>query len=378
MPVERILLENFKASRNVEVRLSALTVLTGLNGSGKSSLLQALGVLRQSYDEQGSTQGLLLDGQLVHLGQGRDVLNEGGDDDIIKIAVVEDGLEYVWRCRSIADADILPFDAVPNPLPACITVSNFQYLQADRIVPMTHYHNAPQYARKMGFLGTRGEFAIDFLARNENQPVSEIRRCPTTGYGVNEQLISIIAPTNKLIDQVAGWMQQISPGVSLNTEFLPGTDEVRLKYRYAGQARDVSSNSYRPTHVGFGITYCLPIIIACLSAQNGALLMLENPEAHLHPQGQAALGEMLARCAADGVQILVETHSDHVMNGIRLAAKRKLISCDDVAIHFFSRPVSEGQVYVQSPSLLEDGRLSNWPEGFFDQWDKSIDAIIAG
>lgn len=376
MQLDRIHLENFKASRNVDISLAALTVLTGLNGSGKSSLLQSIGALRQSYDEQGNTHGLSLDGSLVHLGQGRDVLNEGGEDTI-KINIFEGMNKYEWQCRSIPDADILPFDVLPSEAPNFTTFAAFQYLQADRIVPATLYHNAPQYARKIGFLGTRGEFAIDYLARNAKQLIHKNRYCPTIGYGVTEQSIELVAPTSGLLDQVAGWLQQISPGVSLSADFLSGTDEVRLQYKYTGRKHDVSSNSYRPTHVGFGITYCLPIIIACISAPKGALLMLENPEAHLHPQGQAALGEMLARCAADGVQILVETHSDHVLNGIRLAAKRRLITPDKVAIHFFNRPIAEGQVYVTTPSLLEDGRLSNWPEGFFDQWDKSIDALIA-
>lgn len=376
MLLNRICLENFKASRNVDVRLAALTVLTGLNGSGKSSLLQAIGALRQSYDENGATQGFSLDGPLVHLGQGRDVLNEGGEDTI-RISVSDADRRIEWTCRSISDADILPFESSPQKLPDFITSPDFQFLQADRIVPMPLYHNAPQLARKNGFLGTRGEFAIDYLARNQKALVSNARFCPIAGYEVTKDLIEITVPTNGLLDQVAGWLQQVSPGVLLKAEFLQGTDEVRLQYRYTGYKRDVSSNDYRPTHVGFGITYCLPIIVACLAARKGSLLLLENPEAHLHPQGQAALGELLARCAADGVQILVETHSDHVLNGIRLAAKRRVISAEDVAIHFFSRPIAEGQVYVQSPSLLDDGRLSNWPEGFFDQWDKSVDALIA-
>jgi predicted ATPase len=106
------------------------------------------------------------------------------------------------------------------------------------------------------------------------------------------------------------------------------------------------------------------------------LLLIENPEAHLHPQGQAKLGELLARCAADGVQIIVETHSDHVLNGIRLTVKRGLITAQDVRLCYFTRDVSTGDCYVELPSVLPNGQLSNWPEGFFDQWEKSLDALL--
>jgi predicted ATPase len=105
-------------------------------------------------------------------------------------------------------------------------------------------------------------------------------------------------------------------------------------------------------------------------------LLIENPEAHLHPQGQAKLGELLAICAADGVQILVETHSDHVLNGIRLAVKKDSLKADAVRLCYFTRDVASGDCYVELPSILHDGQLTNWPTGFFDQWEKSLDALL--
>jgi predicted ATPase len=88
------------------------------------------------------------------------------------------------------------------------------------------------------------------------------------------------------------------------------------------------------------------------------------------------MGELLSFAASDGVQLLVETHSDHVLNGIRLAVKNGHVSTESVALHFFTRPIESGETYVQSPSILADGRLSNWPKGFFDQWEKSLDALL--
>jgi predicted ATPase len=76
------------------------------------------------------------------------------------------------------------------------------------------------------------------------------------------------------------------------------------------------------------------------------------------------------------VQVVVETHSDHLLNGVRLAVKENLISPDDVLFHFFTREVETGDAFVQSPAVLKNGRLSNWPEGFFDQWDKDVDALL--
>ena len=96
----------------------------------------------------------------------------------------------------------------------------------------------------------------------------------------------------------------------------------------------------------------------------------------MHPQGQLALGELLSLAAADGVQLIVETHSDHVLNGIRLATKRRLLSSDRVALHFFTRAHLTGDSEIESPALLEGGKLSNWPKGFFDQWEKSLDALL--
>jgi predicted ATPase len=185
-----------------------------------------------------------------------------------------------------------------------------------------------------------------------------------------------VSPTNKLLDQVASWIQQLSPGARLNAQRVKGTDEVQLFYEFVGLARTSKSNSYRPTNVGFGLTYSLPILVACLAAPTGSLLLIENPEAHLHPQGQVALGELLSFVAADGVQLVVETHSDHILNGIRLAVKGIKLPANDVALHFFTRSLKSGESEIQSPTVLPDGRLSNWPNGFFDQWDRSLDALL--
>ena len=374
--LERIHLENFKASRDVDVRLAPLTVLAGLNSTGKSTLLQAVGLLRQSYDTNGKTNGLSLSGPLVHLGQYGDVLSEGAAGDAVAITIGEDGTSNRWAFRGEREANQLHLDAAPKNPPLFVKSPHFQFLQADRIVPRTLYPQASQQDRNLGFLGAHGEYTVDFLSRSSNHVVAKARAFPRTGLGINADLLDKVAPTDGLLDQVAGWLQQLSPGARLYATAVDGTDEVLLQFSYVGKHRESGSNPYRPTNVGFGLTYSLPIIVSCLAAPKGSLLLMENPEAHLHPQGQASLGELIAQCVSDGVQIIVETHSDHLLNGLRLAVKNKHIRSDKVVLHLFSRATETGEVFVQSPAVLENGRVSNWPDGFFDQWDKDIEALL--
>jgi len=320
----------------------------------------------------------MLGGDLLQLGHGRDVLCESADsnDDKILFDFVEKGKSYCWSCQSVPEANELQFSKSPQQPPEFISSPHFQFIQADRVTPAPHYPQSTRGSKSTGSLGSRGEYTADYLAQNMDSTVPEARSVVHGNSLLNPDFLQKVSPTAKLFDQVASWFQHLSPGVRLDAKRVDGTDDVLLQFNYVGIARSSKSNAYRPTNVGFGLTYCLPILVACLASPSGSLLLIENPEAHLHPQGQAALGELLALAAADGVQILVETHSDHLLNGIRLAVKRNRLSCENVVLHFFTRNVETGESSVQTPSMLAGGRLSNWPDGFFDQWDKSLDSLV--
>ena len=108
------------------------------------------------------------------------------------------------------------------------------------------------------------------------------------------------------------------------------------------------------------------------NAAPGDLLLIENPEVHLHPAGQAKIGRLLARvAAATGAQVILETHSDHVLNGVRRAVRERETRPDQVGLLFF-RPPQEGLDQVVSPQLDVEGNIDHWPEGFFDQFEKDM------
>ena len=114
-----------------------------------------------------------------------------------------------------------------------------------------------------------------------------------------------------------------------------------------------------------------------LSSIPGDVLLIENPEAHLHPQGQVAMGRLISLVAASGVQILLETHSDHILNGIRISVKKECISNELVTINYFYQ---ENQApyrhLVKNPRILKNGKLDKWPDGFFDEWENAMFELL--
>ena len=165
-------------------------------------------------------------------------------------------------------------------------------------------------------------------------------------------------------------MARFFPGCVLAIEQVPRANVVTLGIRTSA-----NTDFLRPVHSGFGLTQALPIVVAALSANTNDVLLVENPEVHLHPAGQAAMGAFLSGVASAGVQVVLETHSDHVLNGIRRAVRSRMVASSDVALHFF-RPRLEdrgqGGPQVQSPILDADGNIDSWPDGFFDQFDRDM------
>lgn len=375
--LENIELQNFKSARSLKVKLAPLTVLTGLNGSGKSTVLQAIALLKQSLRVGAASQELLLRGALVRLGRSEDVRFENAVGDEIGFVVRTPNGEIKLTSPTITGSDtlLLRCDGDASDLIAQLECG-FQFIQADRITPAGHYQQASTPDRAAGWLGCGGEFTVDFLLRNESMKVSPMRLFSGEHTALSAELLNQVAPTESLLDQTTRWLQQLSPGVKPRAAAVELADAASLRFSYTGTSVGSDGREHRPSNVGFGLTYCLPIIVACLAAPKGALLLLENPEAHLHPRGQSALGQLLARCAADGVQIIVETHSDHVLNGIRVATKRGEIESDAIAVHFFSRDIESGESTISSPVLYANGRFSDWPEGFFDEWSNALDQLL--
>ncbi|MBD2768057.1 DUF3696 domain-containing protein [Hymenobacter sp. BT664] len=398
--ITRLRIENFKSLQNVDVPLRPLSLFTGLNGMGKSSFIQVLLLLQQSHSQQLSGQGLMLNGPLVSLGTGQDVLSEGAESEYISIQIWSDAMRepFSWKLKSQNDSDALKVEAfkLPDEITASYNDSNYiytlpahkqpistvsyaasrfpflkgektQYLSAERISPQLAYPTSSHEVSQR-HLGKHGEYTPHFLAEHGDEQVRfrNVLFPDTVGQET----------PNTLVQQVGAWLNEISPGLrleaSLNREF--GLARVGYAYQTAvGYTRP-----FRPDNVGFGLSYALPVLTAILSARKDSLLIIENPESHIHPRGQSKLGELLALAAQNNVQLLVETHSDHVLNGVRVAVKKYQLDPERIGLYFFERADEQlsHQTRIVQPKLDKDGRIDVWPRHFFDEWDNNLMELL--
>lgn len=363
--IKRLGLKNFKCFETLDMEFKPLNILMGLNGMGKSSVIQSLLLLRQSFQENNLTR-LKLNGRYASLGNGSDVLYEQAEDETIGIFVEEENCRYLETLFSYSsNAELLDneLDAGKIDSRSVLFGRHFMYLSAYRIEPRDLYRILDEKELGNKEFSNSGEFAIHYLQAYGDKNIK------------NDSVLYNSLENRSLNQQVQQWMSLISPGIlpqiSVNTGLR--TAELRYEFREGKE----KTNAYKSVNVGFGITYVLPVVTAILSAEPGDLLLLENPEAHIHPAGQRWLGELMARAAQGGVQILAETHSDHILNGIRVAAKKKVIDCGDTGIFFFYKDEQDGYKHkVCSPKLDENGRIDIWPEGFLDEWDHALIELL--
>lgn len=372
--LREIRLANFKCYEALNLNCASLTLLCGLNGMGKSSVIQALLVLRQSF-VTGELKGgrLALSGELVDLGTGRDVLFEGADEDVMKFELHRDDLSTPCRLSFVysEDADQLQAkDALPSEetgLGAKTEWShsppfggNVIYIGADRIGPQKIYGLSTTLAR-LGKLGLRGEYAMNYLNQHQDDFLD------ATDPRFSEQRRA------RLLEVVDYWLQEIAPGAHLQFKEISEAGALVAGFEF-DKLGDIRTNRYRATNVGFGLSYVLPVL-AGLLAPSGALCLIENPEAHLHPKGQTKLAELAVRASLSGIQVIAETHSDHFMDGVRIAVRDGLIQPNETAFHYFAR--DNDRTVVSSPKVNADGRLSSWPPGFFDQHEENLAKLLA-
>jgi predicted ATPase len=361
--IDRIKILNFKSLKDITLNARGLNLLSGLNGMGKSTLIQTLLLMKQSDSLYHSGQ-LKLRGGLVDIGKGKDALYQFAEDDVIYFGFkFSNGQELEWSFEYKPEWELLESNSKNDTKLASEFINRLHYLSADRLGPQPLYDVSLSSVEREEF-GTKGEFAIHYLQIYGRR------------FKIDKRMQHNATKGLTLLSQLNGWLSEISPGVKANIVEIPGVDKMVLSYDFElGTGRTAS---FRPQNVGFGISFSLSVILALLTAKADSLVIIENPEAHIHPRGQAELGKLMALCSTCGAQLFVETHSDHIINGVRVAVKEGLIDQNKVNICWFSKVTTDSEQYTKMSEIFIDdkGELSDYPIDFLDEWNNQLLRLV--
>lgn len=331
---------NIKAYKCIEAQafeLAPLTLVTGTNASGKSTLLQAI-LVGVSYLKQAKLS-YLRDVVKPYV-QWEDVLCRTADTRRVDITLTTtDGYQFNTHITEklsgfTGDRDVLyEYE------------ESLFYLCANRSGP----EELAELSKELQ-IGSHGQYALGYLEQYKDKPLPV-------------ELCRAEAPAQTLKAQLAWWLSYIT-----DTECEAVTDKVtstRIKLSFVmGELGEVS-----PLNTGAGNSYLVKLLIMCLAARPGHLLLIENPEIHLHPGAQSRLGEFFAYLAARGVQLVIETHCEHLINRVRYEVYRQALKAEDVRV-FYKQAPSEPFTslgFVPSGHFCDgEGKPVHFPSGFFD------------
>lgn len=343
--IDQLEIEGFKSINKLKLDLKQFNLLAGTNSSGKSSAIQALLLLVQNLDD-----GYGLNGPLVSVGEFREIRNYNIKANAVAVTVSEGDKKVSLQ---FIDDNSITRRGRKSKLGRKLAYSNnqFQYLSCNRVGSQDIYRkNRTTY----NSVGINGEFAIDLLSYFKDLPLEEDLVKDPENY-------TLLAQTNY-------WLNYIVDA-SIRVEDILGTDVVKASYGL------VDGHYSRPQNVGSGISYLISIIVMCLGSERDEILIIENPEIHLHPQSQSRLCEFLYFVASAGRQLIVETHSDHIFNAARVGIATKTMDANQITINFFQRG-SDHCTRNYVIDIGEYGKIENPIPNLFDQFQTDLDKMI--
>ena len=236
------------------------------------------------------------------------------------------------------------------------------YISAERIGPKLSF--APSSDE---WLDKRGEHTIQMLYEQQYDRVDDsiIEGMYDIFQDIDEDELS---PT--VNDVLNFWMTKMFGASTATVSYIEAANIYAL-----GISTEQKGGKavFKPTNVGFGYSYALPILIAGLTARKGTMLIVENPEAHLHPSAQSMITKFLGLVANCGVQVFIETHSEHILNALRVMVVQKDIKAQDINVMYFDRKLEN---YFESIAIEENGKMDHWPANFFDQAEKDLNVLL--
>lgn len=365
--------------------MGRVTLLTGANGRGKSSFCQVLLILSQTW-RRGITTNLLPTGMWKDLGTYDDLVYAYGEDKTIGIHIVTDAekdndFDLVYR----KSQDTPTLGELQSAKVGGLAINDDSGSSDDGEdcaedgndgMPETEI----RLARLRDFASLMALERMYYVAAERTAVPDQQQLDETTVHNYvapnGSNVLNVLWKNRERgsIEEVQKLLDEVLEGGSLKLEEVGENLVMRIN--------SVADGSfYLPVNVGYGYGYILSLLAAVVLATDGSYIIVENPEAHLHPAAQAKLMNVMIDAATKRhLQLIVETHSDHVLNTTLRAVNGNRLAVDDLSVVFFSKsndPEHPSEAKVQNLEVNQLGHIKNPPKQFFEQYSIDLRALYA-
>lgn len=339
--INKIEIKGYKCFENIKVNLSQSNILLGVNSGGKSSFIQTLLLSKMLIENQ----RVDLNNNIFNLNliSFNEIINQDSIEIIIKLYSNDNTLEL--KCYSPEEDHLILAEITGDK---SILEAPLVYLSADRQLCKTQISGDINSIN----LGTNNEYLAYFLEKSKNKKYNMFYSSRNHWSDKKSTLLDF---------QLNYWLNYILPGNKVTSSY-------KFDNIYSLLFGDMQN---RQSNVGFGVAFIIPILFYGLTIPKNSILVIENPEIHLHPSAQTKIAEFLNFIASNGIQIIIETHSDHIVNGFRKSILLNEIPIDynKIKLNYFThQEFSE----VEEIILNANAEIKKWPKGFMDQTELDL------
>ena len=453
MRIDQLRLKNFKLFEQVTLDFKPITLLTGINSSGKSTILNAIASILQTPPPHMFPFDIVLNGENCSLGTYKDVstnrstknnfgigltitdvnnnININSEfrysprgehilPNSMEFSINDDAIRVLWTGRQngyhcIFDAPSLKKLHSDKAYRAFLDSLN-QYLEGEskkkgsnKVRLKLAEEMLSDTVGKEEWIKAKGLSSRDIIEKISSMPVGNhlvgnirsfvhkfryftsyvgpIRAMPLRFYTPDQPHHSIDSKGINCAQLLNDWRKHQKDKFDLVAKLLAELELID-KIKTRSTADDILKVIVKPLHrdeesnfidVGFGVSQALPFIVSDVSLPDNSVLCVNQPEVHLHPTSQAKLANhFVARCSSR--QYIIETHSEYLINRLRLLVLKNQIDPDKIRILFFdSKSECYKQPTVHSIGVNKDGSLSNAPQEFFETYySDSFELAMAG
>lgn len=330
--IKTVHIQNFKSINDEKLDFKPFTLLTGTNSSGKSSVLQAINLFIQSPNNN-PKKSMYIKEFTEHLRRFDEIRNKQNNNDTVHIQLNESSIE-------------IKKDKIEENINSNLCFEeNFYYLCANR----TLVSDITKEELDIKF-GINGEFITSYFNSHSYNPISDF-------------FIESKEESEILAYYLDVWIQRILD-IKFSFNVTKNIDTIIARY-----VQKNLNAEFIPYNVATGLNFVTKILIVGLSLKRGDVFVVENPEIHLHPKAISNLVDFFALLVSNGVQVILETHSNYLISKLRILVYKEKLKHDSLIIYYKDQSYDNFEsIFVNSSGFFsnEDGKKIAFPTGFLD------------